>query len=93
MDGDESLTVQMAMNRVGEWYKQRGRDFIECLKRLPAADNGNREIVCLHQYARGLGNWITANYEWSFQSQRFFGGRGLGEARHHGVEETPGSAA
>jgi hypothetical protein len=86
MDGDDKLTLQMAMDMVGVWYKQRARDFIECMKRLPAAGNDNCEILRLHQYARGLGTWVTANYEWSFESYRFFGERS-NEVSKHGIVE------
>lgn len=86
MDGDESLTVQAAMDMVGGWYKQRGRDFIQALKRLPSAEGGECEILSLHQYARDLGNWVTANYEWSFESYRFFGEQNK-EVQKDGVVE------
>ncbi|KAJ3561920.1 hypothetical protein NP233_g9901 [Leucocoprinus birnbaumii] len=75
MDGDEKIDVQMAMDMVGEWYRKRGRDFVECLNQLPVLleGEGDSEIHRLHEYARGLGNWVTANYEWSFECRRFFG--------------------
>lgn len=91
MDVDERLTVQAAMDMVGEWYKQRGRDFIECLKGLPSVDDSNCEILCLHRYAWGLGNWITANYEWSFESHRFFGEQNSEVSKHGVVELLPKS--
>ncbi|KAF9465703.1 isoprenoid synthase domain-containing protein [Collybia nuda] len=86
MNGNENLGVQAAMDLVGDWYRERSREFIEGLKRLPRVDEGDYEILSLHQYAWGLGNWVTANYEWSFQSQRFFGERN-GEAMKHSVVE------
>lgn len=89
IDGNERLTVQETMDKVGEWYKQRGRDFGEVLKQLPSADDGNYEILCLHEYARGLGNWVTANYEWSFESHRFFGEQNNEVLKHQIVELLP----
>ncbi|KAF9465685.1 isoprenoid synthase domain-containing protein [Collybia nuda] len=84
MDGDKKMTVQTAMDLVGQWYRKRGQDFVEGLKRLPSVDDGNYEVLCLHQYAWGLGNWVTANYEWSFESHRFFGEEN-GEVMKHRV--------
>ncbi|KAF9465679.1 terpenoid synthase [Collybia nuda] len=91
MDGDEKLGVQAAMDMVGDWYRQRCRDFIEGLKRLPSVDGGDYEVLCLHQYAWGLGNWVTANYEWSFESHRFFGERNKEVKESRVVELLPRS--
>ena len=29
------------------------------------------------EYCNGLGNWVRGNIEWSFESGRYFGDRGL----------------
>ncbi|KAG2136963.1 terpenoid synthase [Suillus bovinus] len=31
----------------------------------------------VREYCDGLGNWVRANYEWSFESERYFGTNGL----------------
>jgi hypothetical protein len=32
--------------------------------------------VAARLYAQGLGNWVRANDQWSFESVRYFGARG-----------------
>ncbi|KAJ3567612.1 hypothetical protein NP233_g6248 [Leucocoprinus birnbaumii] len=86
MEGDEKLTLQMAMDIAGDWYRERSYDFLECLKRLPVVEPGDQDILHLHQYARGLGTWVTANYQWSFGCGRFFGDRSQ-EVRESGIVE------
>jgi len=86
MNENKALSIQAAMEVVGDWYKQRGRHFVKYLAQLPSPNDGNSEIQCLHQYAWSLGNWVTANYEWSFESQRYFGEQNS-EVRKHGIVE------
>lgn len=31
----------------------------------------------ISRYVEGLGNWVRANDQWSFESKRYFGDRGL----------------
>ncbi|KAK7443530.1 hypothetical protein VKT23_015703 [Stygiomarasmius scandens] len=67
----KGLSVQEAMDDVNEWYNQRGKDFLDAMLDLPECpSNAVREK--LKWYVHGLGNWVTANYEWSFGSKRFF---------------------
>ncbi|KAK7463516.1 hypothetical protein VKT23_006864 [Stygiomarasmius scandens] len=68
----KGLNVQEAMNDVNEWYNQRGKDFLDAMLDLPECPSIDvREK--LKWYVHGLGNWVTANYEWSLGSKRFFG--------------------
>jgi hypothetical protein len=30
----------------------------------------------LARYVDGIGNWVRANYEWSFETERYFGKKG-----------------
>jgi hypothetical protein len=81
----ENLSVQQAMNRVGEWYHQRTRDFVNAMADLPIVES-KKVQVDIQKYVWGLGNWVTANYEWSFESERFWNGMALDDEMKSGHE-------
>lgn len=67
-----NYSVQEAMDYVCRWYHNRANDFLKAMSDLPECpDIKTRDQ--LKEYVYGLGNWVTANYEWSFGSKRFFG--------------------
>jgi len=69
--GERGVGVQEAMDIVGQWYRKTSQDFIKAMHDLPTA---NSEVQAdIQKYAWGIGNWVTANYEWSFESERFWG--------------------
>jgi hypothetical protein len=37
-------------------------------------------------YVGGLGNWVRANYDWCFESQRYFGDKGPEIRKTHRCE-------
>lgn len=41
------------------------------------------------RYVDGLGNWVRANDQWSFESQRYFGTKGLQIMKHRTVGLLP----
>jgi len=64
--------VQQAMDYVGQWYQGHIDRFLHIANQPP--ETGDKQIDGnLKKYVWGLGYWITANYEWSFRSKRFFG--------------------
>jgi hypothetical protein len=81
----ENLSVQEAMNRVGEWYHQRARDFVNAMSDLPIVES-KKVRVDIQKYIWGLGNGVTANYEWCFESERFWNGMALDEEMKNGHE-------
>src|ERR1700761_338338 len=66
---EQNLSVQEAMDYVGVWYDARGKAFVSAMNSLPSPQ---KDCEDLKRYIWGLGNWVTANYEWSFDSMRFF---------------------
>ncbi|GJJ12833.1 hypothetical protein Clacol_007078 [Clathrus columnatus] len=71
---ERDMTVQEAMDFVGDWYEARSKQFIILLNFvLENHSDKDPGQVDLKRYIRGLAIWVTANYEWSFESQRFFG--------------------
>ncbi|KAF8532360.1 isoprenoid synthase domain-containing protein [Gautieria morchelliformis] len=67
-----NFSVQEGMDYVCRWYHNRANEFMRAMTDLPECpDIKTRDQ--LKEYVYGLGNWVTANYEWSFGSKRFFG--------------------
>jgi len=65
------LSVQGAMDYIGEQYATLGSRFLSKMTLFTNSDDSN-----LASYVWGLGNWVTANVEWSFESERYFGTSG-----------------
>lgn len=71
---ERGLSVQEAMDFVGDWYQSRSQHFIILLDFvLESHSDKDPGQADLKKYVLGLATWVTANYEWSFESQRFFG--------------------
>ena len=59
------------MDSVGRWYRDRVEDFCTAMRNLPLCSSlYTRNHVKM--YATGIANWVTANYEWSLRSSRYF---------------------
>lgn len=64
--------IQEAINVVAEWYRQRAAEFITAMNDIPETEDPkvNEDV---RKYVAGLGHWATANYEWSFETERYWG--------------------
>lgn len=67
--------VQGALNYIGELHDRLAGAFLLTKDRLPLFDDNIDYQV--QRYVHGLGNWVRANDQWSFESQRYFGTKGL----------------
>ncbi|KAJ7657695.1 isoprenoid synthase domain-containing protein, partial [Mycena polygramma] len=68
---ERRLSIQDAMNFVGEWYREHLEEFCTVMRDLPPC----RSVVVrdrLRMYVAGIVNWVTGNYEWSLRSGRYF---------------------
>jgi hypothetical protein len=72
---ERDTDVQGAMDWVADFHTSLERRFDEVYKSLPRW--GGAVDMDVQAYAFGLGNWVRANDQWSFESQRYFGKRGL----------------
>ncbi|THU77500.1 hypothetical protein K435DRAFT_702216, partial [Dendrothele bispora CBS 962.96] len=64
-----------AMKWIGKFHDSIAEKFLSTYKNLP--DWGpviNPQIL---RYVDGLGNWVRGNDSWSFESWRYFRGKGL----------------
>lgn len=64
-----------AMKWVDEYHDKLAAKFLSSLKKVPSWGKIIDDQVAI--YVDGLGNWVRANDSWSFESQRYFGKRGL----------------
>ncbi|KAG1837789.1 hypothetical protein DFJ58DRAFT_815119 [Suillus subalutaceus] len=39
-------------------------------------ENQKKFLEAMAAYCDGLGNWVCSNYEWNFESERYFGTKG-----------------
>lgn len=67
--------VHGAMQWAGVYHEKRVVEFMSAKKRLPSWGKGIDDDVAI--YVDGLANWVRANDSWSFESQRYFGKKGL----------------
>jgi hypothetical protein len=61
------ISIQAAMDEAGELFESRIDQFLTIMETVSYTGNPN-----LRAYIRGLGNWVTANYEWNFENRRYF---------------------
>jgi hypothetical protein len=87
---ERGLTLQGAMDFIGEEFRKFGSRFITLMKEIPSFDDLDDEAHrALGRYIWGMGNWVTANTYWSFECGRYFGTRGLEIMQHRLVEISP----
>ncbi|KAJ7776404.1 terpenoid synthase [Mycena metata] len=82
-----NLDVQGAMNRILCLHDNIVDEFCHLWDRIPTfCGPVDREI---RTYTDGLGNWIRANDQWSFEGERYFGKEGLQTQRTRRVTLLP----
>ena len=80
----DGLTLQQAVDRLGEMCKQSIDRFVENLPLVPSwGDRIDRDVKL---YVNGMRECIVGSLHWSFQTKRYFGDNG-GEVRATGVVE------
>jgi hypothetical protein len=70
----DGLSLQQAVDRIGEMCKQTHQEFIENQTRVPSWGDGIDDAVKL--YVNGLQNWFIGSAHWSFLTKRYFGDNG-----------------
>ena len=88
---ERGLDIQGAMDYIGEENYKLATRFVSLIKQVPTFDDSEDSRIPhdVERYVWGLGNWVTANIEWSFESERYFGTRGLEIMKHRMVELLP----
>ncbi|TFY74596.1 hypothetical protein EWM64_g9415 [Hericium alpestre] len=70
----DGLSLQEAIDRVGELCKDTIDGFVENQARLPSW--GPEVDAMVQGYVRGLQDWIVGSLHWSFMTTRYFGDAG-----------------
>ena len=81
------MILQEAVDFVGDLCKKRIDHFIEDRARLPSW--GLEIDAQVQSYAEGLADWIVGTLHWSFDSERYFGKKGLEIKKSRIVELAP----
>lgn len=72
---EKNPTLPNALLWVADYHAKLETRFNEVYRNIPRW--GGALDIDVQTYAFGLGNWVRANDQWSFESQRYFGKRGL----------------
>ena len=70
----DGLSLQQAIDRIGEMCQQSMDTFVENQKRVPSWGDSIDKDVKL--YVRGLQEWMVGCLNWSFVTKRYFGDNG-----------------
>ncbi len=69
-----SVDRQEAIEQAGALWEKTLNWYFECRKALPSwGPEVDRDVA---HYIQGLDDWIIANAEWSFETERYFGKEG-----------------
>ena len=83
-DSHNSVTIVMnelcadvngAMMWAQDTHTKLEQKFLAAMAELPEWDEPLNSQV--KEYCNGLGQWVRANDDWEFESERYFGNRGL----------------
>lgn len=67
--------IQGAMNWVYEYHKELEAKFMNLYEnKIPKF--GEPVDAQLVQYVDGIASWVRANYQWGFETERYFGKKG-----------------
>jgi hypothetical protein len=70
----QQIDVQSAIYWTAGYHRSLVREFMEMYQRIPRlGDPADLDILT---HVDSLGNWVRANIQWSFESERYFGNRG-----------------
>ncbi|KAG1738235.1 terpenoid synthase, partial [Suillus lakei] len=73
--GELDTDVNGAMLWAADLHMECQKKLLEAMSAIPKwGDPIDSQVT---EYCDGIGNWVRANYEWNFESERFFGTKGL----------------
>lgn len=86
---ERGLDVQGAMDSLGAWHRELVSDFVGAMIDLTTGIWSLEVDEELKEYVWGIGNWVTANIEWGFETQRYFGSHGPDVREHQKISLLP----
>ena len=82
------MTLQEAVDRVGELCQQTIDTFCENMERVPSFGDAKLDQDAA-AYVQGLQDWIVGSLHWSFMTERYFGKQGAEVKKHRVVTLLP----
>ena len=82
------MTLQEAIDYVGEMCRLTIENFTENKKRIPSFGCAKVDAD-VAGYVQGLQDWIVGSLHWSFMSKRYFGDEGAEVKKHRTVKLLP----
>ncbi|KAJ6543023.1 terpenoid synthase [Mycena capillaripes] len=67
---ERNIGIQEAVDCLGAVHDRTKADFLDAMQNLPPW--GEPTDSAVRRYVDSIGNWVRANYEWSFESLRYF---------------------
>ncbi|KAJ6537518.1 terpenoid synthase [Mycena vulgaris] len=67
---ERNIGIQDAVDYLGALHDRTKASFLDAVQNLPSW--GEPTDSAVRRYVHGIGNWVRANYEWSFESLRYF---------------------
>ncbi|KAG2151275.1 terpenoid synthase [Suillus bovinus] len=95
-DGHNIVTIVMhelntdvngAMLWVADRHTKLEKKYFEAVAAIPKW--GEPIDSQVREYCDGVGNWVRANYDWCFESERYFGTNGLEVQRNRWISSMP----
>ena len=81
MRAEDNLSLQDAMSLIHAHISALKERFLAIHEEVWSQQQQSSEpgdtLLTLLAYIEGIGNWVRANDAWSFESQRYFGPKGL----------------
>lgn len=84
---EKGLTVQEAMDYIGQRYQRLAYQFCVDFMHMPVYPEPVDQLV--KEFCWAMGNWVTTNIKWSFGGERYFGKAGKDIAIHRTVTLLP----
>lgn len=71
---EQNIGIQDAVDYLGALHDRTKAKFVAATQTLPSW--GEPTDSAVGRYVDSVGNWVRANYEWSFESRRYFDSHG-----------------
>ena len=71
---DNDCSIEQAMEKAAEMYKECQTRFLELWNELPSWGPAIDPIAKI--YVQGLADWVGGSYYWHFECRRYFGSAG-----------------
>ncbi|KZT33900.1 terpenoid synthase [Sistotremastrum suecicum HHB10207 ss-3] len=86
---ERRCSIQQALDHVGEWYHRLQQQFLVLFNDLSSLSTSIHLEPEIKEFIQGIGNFITGNIAWHFETERYFGKHGLEVQNHKTITLLP----